>query len=303
VADARAVDQRIAALRRASEEISDIVRLLSVISQQSRILALNAHVEAARAGEVGRGFAVVAEEVKQLADRTARAAGDIGAQVGAVQDETRSAVDGLGRITGTLGSIAEAQTAIAAAVQQQRSAADRAADSVSRAAAGSARITEAVAELAEGQREAYVRRALARAEELVERAGGVSLAGGTLLLGGVPVEPVADPARRAPLVDDVVAEVGGSCTLFRRADEAGTMVRVATSVVTAQGRRNVGTAIAPVQPDGTPNPVLAAVLAGRTYTGPADVAGRPYFTAYAPLSGPDGALVGVLYVGLPLDEG
>jgi hypothetical protein len=305
VADAHAVDERIAALRTASEAISDVVRLLTAISQQSRILALNAHVEAARAGEVGRGFAVVAEEVKQLADRTARAAGDIGTQVDAVQVETRSAVDVLGRITGTLGSISDAQTAIAAAVEQQRAAANRAAESVTRAAAGSARITEAVAELADGQREAYVRRALTRAEELVARAGGVSAGDRApgLLVGGVPLEPSDDPHRRVPLVDDVVAEVGGSCTVFRRVDEAGVMVRAATTVLTAEGRRNVGTTIAPVGPDGAPNPVLAAVLAGRTFTGPATVAGRPFFTAYTGLRDPGGTLVGMLYVGLPLDEG
>ena len=115
-----------------------------------------------------------------------------------MQAETRSAVDVLGRITGTLGSISDAQTAIAAAVEQQRTAADRAADSVTRAAAGSARITEAVAELADGQREAYVRRALARAEELVARAGGVSVGGrpAGLMVGGVPLERTDDPRRQ-----------------------------------------------------------------------------------------------------------
>jgi hypothetical protein len=45
------------------------------------------------------------------------------------------------------------------------------------------------------------------------------------------------------------------------------------------------------------------VLAGRTFTGPATVAGRPFFTAYTGLRDPGGTLVGMLYVGLPLDEG
>lgn len=322
VRDARAVDERIAALQEASESITEMVRLISAISQQSRFLALNAYVEAARAGDVGRGFAVVADEVKQLASRTAQAAEDIGAQIEAVQSETRQAVSAIQRISGTLGSIAEAQDAIAAAVEQQRAATDRVVDNVDRAASGSARISRAVAELADSQRLAYVRRALTLAQDLLEDAGGLSLGAGTrsttvtdqatstghqvdlpeLVLGGTPLTWVDDPRRPAPLVDDVVAQMGGTCTLFQRLDDAGAMVRAATTVVTAAGRRNIGTYIAPVNVDGTRNPVLAAVLAGRLYTGPATVAGKPYFTAYAGVHAPDGTLVGMLYVGLPTES-
>ena len=321
VRDAQAVDERIAALQGATDAITEIVRLLSTISQQSRFLALNAYVEAARAGEVGRGFAVVADEVKQLAERTARAAEDIGAQVEAVHRETRAAVDVVSRITTTLGSIAAAQDTVAAAVEQQRAATDRVVDSVERAAGGSARITEAVAALAADQRETYVRRALAVAEDLLAEAGGVALGERRtpvtvrdqvtaaarvaqlpdLLLGDIPLTRDDDPRRPAPLVDDVVALVGGSCTLFQRLDDDGGMVRAATTVLTAEGRRNVGTYIPRRTADGGANPVLAAVLAGRTYTGEATVAGRPYFTAYEGLHSPDGALIGMLYVGLPLD--
>ena len=321
VRDAQAVDERIAALQGATEAITEIVRLLSAISQQSRFLALNAYVEAARTGEVGRGFAVVADEVEQLAERTARAAGDIGAQVEAVHRETRSAVDVVSRITTTLGSIAAAQDTVAAAVEQQRAATDRVVDSVERAAGGSARITEAVGALADDQREAYVRRALAVAEDLLDEAGGVAVGAGRrrttvrdqvtgvtreveltdLLLGGVPLTRDDDPGRRASLVDDVVALVGGSCTLFQRLDGDGSMVRAATTVLTAQGRRNVGSYIPRRDADGSANPVLTAVLAGRTYTGEATVADRPYFTAYEGLHSATGELVGMLYVGMPLD--
>ncbi|MGY1857615.1 Cache 3/Cache 2 fusion domain-containing protein [Modestobacter sp. SYSU DS0290] len=322
VRDAQAVDERIAALQTASESITEMVRLISAISQQSRFLALNAFVEAARAGEVGRGFAVVADEVKQLASRTAQAAEDIGSQIEAVQSETRQAVSAIQRITGTLGSIAEAQDAISAAVDQQRTATDRVVDNVDRAASGSARITDAVAQLADSQRLAYVRRALSTAQDLLDDAGGMELGERSvdltvrdqatnaahsatlpeLLLGGVPVDRDDDPRRPAPLVDAVVAEVGGSCTLFQRLDAAGSMVRATTSVVTPAGRRNVGTYIARTNPDGSPNPVLAAVLAGQTYTGPATVAGKQYFTAYTGVHSATGELIGMLYVGLPLDE-
>lgn len=321
VQDAQAVDARIVALQAASEAITDLVELITAISQQSRILALNAFVEAARAGEVGRGFAVVAQEVKQLAGRTAQAAADIGAQVAAVQDETGQAVAVISRIGGTLGSIAEAQDSIAAAVEQQRVATDRVVANVDRAASGSARITEAVAQLADSQRVVYVRRALDVAQQLLDDAGGVALGEvrqtlqvtdqttsttrpaelPELLLGGVPLDRDDDPQHRARLVDDVVAQVGGSCTLFQRLDDEGSMVRAATSVVTPAGRRNIGTYIPRTEPDGSPNAVLAAVHAGQVYTGAATVADRPYFTAYAGLHTPAGELIGMLYVGLPLD--
>ncbi|MCZ2819473.1 Cache 3/Cache 2 fusion domain-containing protein [Modestobacter sp. VKM Ac-2977] len=321
VRDARAVDERIAALQDASESITQMVRLISAISQQSRFLALNAYVEAARAGDVGRGFAVVADEVKELASRTAQAAEDIGAQIEAVQSETRQAVTAIGRITGTLGSIADAQDAIAAAVEQQRAATDRVVDNVDRAASGSARITQAVAELADSQRLVYVRRALTLAEDLLDEAGGIDLGSGQrtvtvtdqatsatrsvglpeLLLGGEVLSWDDDPRHRSALVDDVVAQVGGTCTLFQRLDDAGGMVRVATTVVNPQGRRNIGTCLSPTGADGSRNPVLAAVLGGQVYTGPATVAGKPYFTAYTGVHSAAGALVGMLYVGLPID--
>ena len=255
------------------------------------------------------------------AEEAWEAAEDIGAQVEAVHRETRAAVDVVSRITTTLGAIAAAQDTVAAAVEQQRAATDRVVESVERAAGGSARITEAVAALADDQRETYVRRALAVAEDLLDEAGGVGLGddrrrltvrdqvtGAThvvdlpdLLLGGVPLTRDDDPRRPAPLVDDVVALVDGSCTLFQRLDADGSMVRAATTVVTAQGRRNIGTYIPRRAADGSPNPVLAAVLAGRTYTGEATVADRSYFTAYQGLHSADGELVGMLYVGLPLD--
>ncbi|WP_299954497.1 Cache 3/Cache 2 fusion domain-containing protein [uncultured Modestobacter sp.] len=321
VQDAQAVDERITALQNASAAITEIVQLISAISQQSRFLALNAYVEAARAGEVGRGFAVVADEVKQLAGRTAQAAEDIGAQIGAVQAETRQAVEVIQRISGTLGSIAEAQDSIAAAVEQQRDAADRVVDSVDRAASGSARITEAVAQLADSQRLVYVRRALTLAQDLLDDEGGAELGGELrahtvkeqvsgaahsaqlpeLLLGGAALPWNDDPNRPSRLVDDVVAAVGGSCTLFQRLDAEGSMVRVATTVVNPQGRRNVGTYLARTDVTGSPNPVLATVLGGQMYTGPATVAGKPYFTAYAGVQSPTGELIGMLYVGLPID--
>ncbi|OQR54623.1 methyl-accepting chemotaxis protein [Bacillus sp. CDB3] len=75
-----------------SKEISDIVTVITGISNQTNLLALNASIEASRAGAAGRGFAVVADEVRKLAEKTEASAKDIAKLIGETQSEAEDAV-------------------------------------------------------------------------------------------------------------------------------------------------------------------------------------------------------------------
>jgi twitching motility protein PilJ len=94
--------RKVKRLAESSQEISKIVALISAIASRTNLLALNASIEAARAGEAGKGFAIVADEVRQLADRSAKSLREIEQIVLQIQGETSSVMaameEGVGQV-------------------------------------------------------------------------------------------------------------------------------------------------------------------------------------------------------------
>lgn len=140
----------VGSLGEASAQVGDVIRLIRSIAEQTNLLALNATIEAARAGEAGKGFAVVAEEVKQLAQETARATEEVQAKVDAIQTGTAGAIDAIAAVSSVISEVHDYTVAIAGAVEEQSATTAEVTRTVGAAAQGVEQIASSIHSVAAG---------------------------------------------------------------------------------------------------------------------------------------------------------
>jgi methyl-accepting chemotaxis protein len=176
VDQARRTDGTVRDLSATAGRIGEVVNLINDIAGQTNLLALNATIEAARAGEAGKGFAVVANEVKNLANQTAKATEEISTQIEAIQEQTMGAVDDIRGIHDIIGEINDISMTIATAVEQQGTSTREIARNVQEAARGTGEVDANIEKVNQAASEtgAAASQVMTATQSLTRRAEGLS---------------------------------------------------------------------------------------------------------------------------------
>jgi methyl-accepting chemotaxis protein len=154
------ISEQMNQLGAAAQQIGKVTETITEISSQTNLLALNATIEAARAGSAGKGFAVVANEIKELAQQTARATEDIKGRIAGVQSSTAGGIAEIDKVSAIIHEVSDIVSSIAAAIEEQSTVTKDIARNIAEASTGvrdaNKRVSEASQATSEIAREIIV---------------------------------------------------------------------------------------------------------------------------------------------------
>jgi methyl-accepting chemotaxis protein len=160
------ISEQMNQLGAAAQQIGKVTETITEISSQTNLLALNATIEAARAGSAGKGFAVVANEIKELAQQTARATEDIKGRIAGVQSSTAGGIAEIDKVSQIIHEVSDIVSSIAAAIEEQSTVTKDIARNIAEASLGVQDANKRVSEASQATAE------IAREIVVVDRAAG-----------------------------------------------------------------------------------------------------------------------------------
>lgn len=207
-------------LKRSSDNIAKIIKVIDEIAFQTNILALNAAVEAARAGEAGKGFAVVAEEVRNLAHRSAQAAKDTADIIEHNIELSKQGVEVSNQVGQSLGDINNESEKVSRIVAEIAAASEEQARGIHQVAGAMTQMEQVTQQNAANAEEsaAASQELLAQAEELETIVAELA----ELVNGGnAMTNRKTPPARRSSGKSTAKPGIGGEKTRFITANNQG----------------------------------------------------------------------------------